>query len=142
MGSQTRVVPWGKTISTRVVTSNVRHLTVGRGSNAPCANESFGNAAAAGRIAPLFRNARLSMSVLRSIEALTDATRARASRRTEYPVSVAANGLRLGRRSCRRAKGERGSRAAAVDIAVATPSSARARGLREPDHHCERTRAA
>src|ERR1044072_6527631 len=96
MGSQTRVVPWGKTISTRVVTSNVRHLTVGRGSNAPCANESFGNAAAAGRIAPLFSNASLSMSVIRSIEALTDATRPRASRRTEYPVSAAANGLRLG----------------------------------------------
>src|SRR6266567_3934499 len=70
-GSHTRVVPSGKTISTRVVTSNVRHLSVGRGSNALCANESFGNAAAVERIALVFRNARLSMSVLRSIEALS-----------------------------------------------------------------------
>src|SRR5213592_1473639 len=70
MGSHTRVPPSGKTISTRVVTSNVRHLSVGRRSNAPCANESFGNAAAVWRIAPVFRKARLSMSVLLSIEAL------------------------------------------------------------------------
>src|SRR6267378_6200580 len=71
MGSHTRVAPWGKTISTRVATSKLRHLSVGRGSNAPCANESLGNAAAAGRIALVLRNARLSMSVLLSIEALS-----------------------------------------------------------------------
>src|SRR2546423_5508415 len=68
MGSHTRVAPWGKTISTRVVTSKPRHFSVGRGSNALCANESPGNVAAAGRIAPVFRKARLSMSVLLSIE--------------------------------------------------------------------------
>src|SRR5947209_12193978 len=71
MGSHTRVAPWGKTISTRVATSNLRHLSVGRGSNALCANESLGNAAAAGKIALALRNARLSMSVLLSIEALS-----------------------------------------------------------------------
>src|SRR6266851_2013030 len=71
MGSHTRVAPWGKTISTRVATSKLRHLSVGRGSNALCANESLGNAAAAGRIALALRNARLSMSVLLSIEALS-----------------------------------------------------------------------
>src|SRR6266700_8187652 len=71
MGSHTRVPPWGKTISTRVVTSNVRHLSVGRGlKGSCCASASFGNAAAAGRIAPVFRKARLSMSVLLSIEGL------------------------------------------------------------------------
>src|SRR6266436_8065500 len=71
MGSHTRVAPWGKTISTRVATSKLRHLSVGRGSNALCANESLGNAAAAGKIALALRNARLSMSVLLSIEALS-----------------------------------------------------------------------
>src|SRR2546427_766437 len=71
MGSHTRVAPWGKTISTRVATSKLRHLSVGRGSNALCANESLGTAAAAGKIALALRNARLSMSVLLSIEALS-----------------------------------------------------------------------
>src|SRR6266699_799034 len=72
MGSHTRFAPSGKTISTRVVTSKLRHFSVWRGSNTPWANESFGNAAAVGRIAPVFRNARLSMSGLRSIEALSN----------------------------------------------------------------------
>src|SRR5260370_539923 len=94
MGSHTRVAPWGNTISTRVVTSNVRHLTAGRGSKGSCcACASPGRATAAGRIAPVFRNARLSMSVLRSIEELSQRTRD-----AEYPVSVAFKGLRLGRR--------------------------------------------
>src|SRR5713101_8420196 len=97
MGSHTRVPPWGKTISTRVVTSNVRHLTVGRGSNAPCANESPGNAAAVGRIALVFRNTRLSMSVLRSIEALSH-NAGRASQRAArgMPGVGAAKGVGLG----------------------------------------------
>src|SRR5712664_2904001 len=142
MGSHTRVPPWGKTISTRVVTSNVRHLTAGRGSNGSCcACASLGSATEAGRLALVFRNARLSMSVLRSIEALSHGANpvVPARGRAEYPV--AAKGLRLGKRTCRRAKGERGRRATA-DIAVGTPRSARARRLREADHHRERTRAA
>src|SRR5882757_8050382 len=92
MGSHTRVPPSGKTISTRVVTSNVRHLTAGRGSNGSCcACASLGSATAAGRIALVFRNARLSMSVLRSIKELSQRTRD-----AGYPVSVAVKGLRLG----------------------------------------------
>src|SRR5712691_9879360 len=71
MGSHTRVAPWGKTISTRVVTSKLRHFSAWRGlKGSCCAGASFGNAAAVGRIAPVFRKARLSMSVLLSIEAL------------------------------------------------------------------------
>jgi hypothetical protein len=84
------------------------------------------------------------MSVLLSIEALShNAGLGVPAQRVEYPVSVAARRAeRLGRRSCRRARGERGRTAAAVDIAVGTPRSARARRLREADHHRERTRAA
>jgi hypothetical protein len=83
------------------------------------------------------------MSVLRSIEALSHSADpgVPARGRAEYPLSVAAKGLGLGKRTCRRAKGERGRRAAA-DIAVGTPRSTRARRLREADHHRERTRTA
>src|SRR5437899_6905805 len=109
MGSHTRVAPWGKTISTRVVTSKPRHFSAWRGlKGSCCASASFGNAAAAGNIAPpVFRNARLSMSVLRSIEALSHnadpgvPTRARA----EYPVSVAAKGAEAGERKLQESGG-------------------------------------
>src|SRR6266850_151113 len=101
MGSHTRVAPWGKTISTRVVTSNVRHLTAGRGSNGSCcACASPGSATAAGRIALVFRNARLSMSVLRSIEELSQRTRD-----AGYPVSVAVKGLGLGKKDLQKSEG-------------------------------------
>src|SRR6267154_3655717 len=129
MGSHTRVAPWGKTISTRVVTSNVRHLTAGRGSNGSCcACASPGSATAAGRIALAFRNARLSMSVLRSIEELSQRTRD-----AEYPVSVAVKRAEAGEKDLQKSEGERGSRGAA-DMVVGTPRSARARRLREADH--------
>jgi len=84
------------------------------------------------------------MSVLRSIEALSHnadpgvPTRERA----EYPVSVAAKGLRLGEGTAEAKGASAEGTAAAVDIAVGAPHSARARRLREADHHRERTRAA
>src|SRR6266480_5461294 len=145
MGSHTRVPPWGKTISTRVVTSKLRHFSAWRGlKGSCCASASFGNAAAAGRIAPVFRKARLSMSVLLSIEGLAhDAgpgVPAHSAWSARYWLLRKAE--KLGRESCRRAEGERGGTAAVVDITVGTPSSARARWLREADHHRERTRAA
>src|SRR5216110_1709109 len=119
MGSHTRVPPSGKTISTRVVTSNVRHLSVGRRSNAPCANESFGNAAAAGRIAPVFRKARLSMSVLLWIEALAHNAGPGVPAHSAWSARYwLLRRLRSWGESCRRAEGERGGTAAAVDIAV------------------------
>src|SRR5712691_10676153 len=147
MGSHTRVPPWGKTISTRVVTSNVRHLTAGRGSNGSCcACASLGSATPAGRIALVFRNARLSMSVLRSIEALSHSAdpvvpaRGRADARNTRSRLLQER-LRSWGEEARR-EGRAGRTAAAVDIAVGTPRSARARRLREADHHRERTRAA
>src|SRR5207302_7621548 len=89
MGSHTRVAPWGKTISTLVVTSKPRHFSAWCGlKGSCCASASCGNAAAAGRIAPVFRKARLSMSVLQSIVGLSH--NAASAQRVECSLSVAA----------------------------------------------------
>src|SRR5258705_12033104 len=65
MGNHTRVPPSGKTISTRVVTSKLRHFSAWRGlKESCCASASFGNAAPAGTKVPAFKNKRLSIEDL------------------------------------------------------------------------------
>src|SRR5256885_13636800 len=101
MGSHTRVAPSGKTISTRVVTSKLRHFSAARGlKGSCCARASFGSATAAGAKVPAFRNARLSISVLLSIERhLTMGLARPRAQRVECPLSVAAKRAeKLGRR--------------------------------------------
>jgi hypothetical protein len=82
------------------------------------------------------------MSVLLSIEAPSHNAGVPNAQRVESSLWVAARKAGKRGRRRRRGRGERGKAAAAVDITVATPSSARARRLREADHHRERTRAA
>src|SRR5262249_23091240 len=59
-GSQAGVLPAGLTISTRVVTSNLRQVS-GRGVNGSSAHAPRGNATAAVSAAPPLKNSRLNM---------------------------------------------------------------------------------